>query len=74
MHGRFPGLADGALYEGRDLPVTTDFRAVFCELAGKHLGIADDGRLFPGWTGGRLPLLRAEPPLSGTTLAALHHP
>ncbi|HEX4497901.1 MAG TPA: DUF1501 domain-containing protein [Thermoanaerobaculia bacterium] len=59
VHGSFPGLADGALYEGRDLPVTTDFRAVFCELAGKHLGIKDDAKLFPGWTGRRIPLLKA---------------
>jgi uncharacterized protein (DUF1501 family) len=59
VHGTFPGLADGALYEGRDLPVTTDFRAVFCELAGKHLGIKDDAKLFPGWTGRRIPLLKA---------------
>jgi uncharacterized protein (DUF1501 family) len=59
VHGVFPkGLEPGALYEGRDLPVTTDFRAVFCELAGKRLGIADDARLFPGWTGKRLPLLK----------------
>ncbi len=57
VHGAFPGL--DALYEGRDLPVTTDFRAVFCELAGRHLGIKEDGKLFPGWTGKRLPLLRA---------------
>ena len=59
VHGKFPGLAPEALYEGRDLPVTTDFRSVFCELAGKHLGIRDDGKLFPGWTGGRLELLKA---------------
>jgi uncharacterized protein (DUF1501 family) len=59
VHGTFPGLAEGALYEGRDLPVTTDFRSVFCELAGKHLGVRDDARLFPGWTGKRLPLLKA---------------
>jgi uncharacterized protein (DUF1501 family) len=60
VHGVFPqGLDAAALYEGRDLPVTTDFRAVFCELAGKHLGIQDDARLFPGWTGKRLPLLRS---------------
>ena len=39
--------------------MTTDFRAVFCELAGKHLGIRDDAKLFPGWTGKRLPLLKA---------------
>jgi uncharacterized protein (DUF1501 family) len=59
VHGAFPGLDRDALYEGRDLPVTTDFRAVFCELAGKHLGIKDDGRLFPGWSGKRLPLISA---------------
>jgi uncharacterized protein (DUF1501 family) len=59
VHGSFPGLDDGSLYEGRDLPVTTDFRAVFCELAGKHLGIKDDGKLFPGWAGRRIPLLKA---------------
>jgi uncharacterized protein (DUF1501 family) len=59
VHGTFPGLGNGALYEGRDLPVTTDFRAVFCELAGKHLGVKDDAKLFPGWTGRRLPLLKA---------------
>ena len=59
VHGTFPGLAEGALYEGRDLPVTTDFRSVFCELAGKHLGVRDDAKLFPGWTGKRIPLLKA---------------
>ena len=59
VHGEFPGLSQGSLFEGRDLPVTTDFRSVFCELAGRHLGIGDDAKLFPGWTGKRLPLLRA---------------
>ncbi|MES1243323.1 MAG: DUF1501 domain-containing protein [Acidobacteriota bacterium] len=59
VHGDFPGLSQGALFEGRDLPVTTDFRSVFCELAGGHLGVRDDAKLFPGWTGKRLPLLRA---------------
>jgi uncharacterized protein (DUF1501 family) len=57
VHGEFPGLTNGALYEGRDLPVTTDFRAVFCELAGKHLGIRRDDTLFPGWSGKRLSLI-----------------
>lgn len=58
VHGSFPGLGREVLYDGRDLPVTTDFRAVFCELAGRHLGITDDGKLFPGWAGTRLPLIR----------------
>ena len=58
VHGELPGLAPDALYEGRDLPVTTDFRSIFAEVAGKTFGIADDQALFPGWTGERLPLLR----------------
>ncbi len=57
VHGDLPGVDVAQLHEGRDLPVTTDFRAVFCELAGKHLSIADDATLFPGWTGRRLPLI-----------------
>jgi uncharacterized protein (DUF1501 family) len=59
VHGTLPPLDPDALYEGRDLPVTTDFRAVFAEVAGKHLRIADDRDLFPGWSGRRIPLLRA---------------
>lgn len=57
VHGDLPGLDPDALYEGRDVPVTTDFRAVFSEVAGQHLGITDDQQMFPGWTGGRIPLL-----------------
>ncbi|MEE8526013.1 MAG: hypothetical protein V3T72_18910 [Thermoanaerobaculia bacterium] len=38
--------------------MTTDFRAVFSEVAGRQLGIDDDAALFPGWTGGRIPLIR----------------
>jgi uncharacterized protein (DUF1501 family) len=59
VHGHLPGIQPDALHEGRDLPVTTDFRSVFCELAGKHLGIKDDGALFPEWSGRRLPIVRA---------------
>ncbi len=58
VHGTVASLDPDALYEGRDLPVTTDFRAVFSEVAGKHLGITDDRVLFPGWNGERMPLLR----------------
>ncbi len=58
VHGNFPGLDRDVLYEGRDLPVTTDFRAVFSEVAGRHLGIGEDAPLFPGWTGGRIPLIQ----------------
>jgi len=58
VHGEVGSLEPQALYEGRDLPVSTDFRAVFAELAGRHLGVRDDQKIFPGWTGERLPLFR----------------
>jgi uncharacterized protein (DUF1501 family) len=47
--GEWPGLATEQLYEGRDLKVTTDFRAVFAELASRHLGAAQLDQVFPGW-------------------------
>ncbi len=52
VYGRWPGLARERLYEGRDLAVTTDFRALFAEVAGRHLAIAKPATLFPGWSGG----------------------
>lgn len=52
VHGRWPGLAPEQLYEGRDLALTTDFRAVFSEVAAKHLGAAEVGAMFPGYEGG----------------------
>lgn len=60
VHGTFPGLDREQLYEGRDLAVTTDFRSVFTEVAGRtfRLPASDDALLFPGWTGSRLPLFR----------------
>ncbi len=57
IYGDLPPLAREALFEGRDLPVTTDFRAVFSEVAGKLFEVADDQQIFPGWNGQRLPLL-----------------
>jgi uncharacterized protein (DUF1501 family) len=59
VHGTVPKLVPEELEDGRDLPVTTDFRAIFAEVAGKHLGIKNDDVLFPGWNGSRLPLLQA---------------
>ncbi len=47
--GRWPGLAREQLYEGRDLALTTDFRAVFSEIATRHLEASDPGKLFPGY-------------------------
>jgi uncharacterized protein (DUF1501 family) len=48
VYGRWPGLARERLFEGRDLAVTTDFRALFAEVAGRHLG-APAAPLFPGF-------------------------
>jgi uncharacterized protein (DUF1501 family) len=56
VHGTVPALAPPHLADGRDLPVTTDFRAVFADVAAHHLGLTDAATLFPGWTGDRLPL------------------
>ena len=51
VHGKWPGLAPEQLYDGRDLALTTDFRAVFSELASKHLGAAQLPKIFPGYGG-----------------------
>ena len=50
VHGKWPGLAREQLYEGRDLALTTDFRAVFAEVMRDHLGAGDLGMVFPGFT------------------------
>ena len=49
VYGRWPGLAVEQRHEGRDLAVTTDFRAVFNEVVRAHLGLADTARVFPGF-------------------------
>ena len=58
VHGRVGALAPDALADGRDLPVTTDFREVFAGLAGAHLGLDHAEALFPGWSGAPLELVR----------------
>lgn len=50
MLGRWPGLAPDALFEGRDVAVTTDFRDLFAELLARHLGATDLAAVFPGFT------------------------
>ena len=49
--GHWPGLAPEQLYENRDLALTTDFRAVFGEIAVKLLGAQGLDKIFPGYTG-----------------------
>ena len=47
----WPGLAQGALFEGRDLKPTTDLRALASGLVGEHLGVSQKvlgATVFPG--------------------------
>lgn len=44
VYGDWKGLGESQLYEGRDVPVTTDFRSVLAQVAEMHLGL-DDQRL-----------------------------
>ena len=50
VFGKWPGLAPEQRYEGRDLAVTTDFRAVFHEVVNHHLGLTNTRAVFPGFT------------------------
>lgn len=49
VRGVWPGLDEGALHEGRDLAVTTDFRDVLAEVVQRHLLQADMAKVFPGY-------------------------
>ncbi|MEM1181306.1 MAG: DUF1501 domain-containing protein [Acidobacteriota bacterium] len=57
VHGEFPGLDRDVLYEGRDLPVTTDFRSVFSGVAQRTFDLPKDAVLFPGWRGEPMSIL-----------------
>jgi uncharacterized protein (DUF1501 family) len=48
VYGRWPGLADHQLNEGRDLAVTTDFRQVLGEAVTKSIGASNLDLVFPG--------------------------
>lgn len=51
VYGDWPGLAPGALFEGRDLAVTTDYRAVLAAVIARHLRLPDRAlaQIFPGF-------------------------
>lgn len=49
VYGKWPGLADHELYEGRDLALTTDFRDVLGEVVSTHLGNRNLSQVFPGY-------------------------
>jgi uncharacterized protein (DUF1501 family) len=52
VYGQWPGLEKEQLFEGRDLAVTTDFRAVLSELVSRHLGATATDQVFPGYKPG----------------------
>jgi uncharacterized protein (DUF1501 family) len=49
VYGRWPGLDQSQLYEGRDLALTTDFRRVIGEAVFHHLGNKSLDQVFPGF-------------------------
>jgi uncharacterized protein (DUF1501 family) len=49
VYGKWPGLDDHQLNEGRDLALTTDFRSVIGEILTRHIGVKDLAPVFPGF-------------------------
>jgi len=49
VYGRWPGLDQSQLYEGRDLALTTDFRQVIGEAVARHMGNKNLANVFPGF-------------------------
>jgi uncharacterized protein (DUF1501 family) len=49
VYGRWPGLDQSQLYEGRDLALTTDFRQVIGEGVARHMGNTNLNAVFPGY-------------------------
>ena len=49
VYGRWPGLDQSQLYEGRDLALTTDFRQVIGEAVARHMGNNNLATVFPGF-------------------------
>ncbi|HYU12175.1 MAG TPA: DUF1501 domain-containing protein [Stellaceae bacterium] len=51
VYGEWPSLVPAALFEGRDLAVTTDFRSVLAAVLARHLRLSDRAlaQIFPGF-------------------------
>lgn len=58
VYNNITSLAKAALEDGRDLPVSTDFRSVFSSVANGHLKINNNTKLFPSWDGTALTLMK----------------
>ncbi|MDP6839504.1 MAG: DUF1501 domain-containing protein, partial [Planctomycetota bacterium] len=54
--GEWRGLRSDQLYQGRDLPVTTDFRDVFAEVLRSLFDFKTPKDFFPDYRPGRLDL------------------
>jgi uncharacterized protein (DUF1501 family) len=52
VYGEWPGLAMPALFEGRDLAVSTDYRSVMAAVVARHLRLPDRAltQIFPGFS------------------------
>jgi uncharacterized protein (DUF1501 family) len=48
VYGRWPGLDNEQLNEGRDLALTTDYREVLGEVVARTLGASNLDLVFPG--------------------------
>jgi len=53
VYGKWPGMDQSQLYEGRDLAVTTDFRQTLAEAVDLHLANEKVQQVFPGFEGYR---------------------
>jgi len=51
VHGQWPGLGPGQLFDNADLAVTTDFRRVLSEILIRRMGNNRLGIVFPGYGG-----------------------
>jgi uncharacterized protein (DUF1501 family) len=58
VYGRWPGLDQSQLYEGRGLAVTTDFRLVLSNVVSRYLGNNDLETVFPGFEVGTASFLK----------------
>jgi uncharacterized protein (DUF1501 family) len=58
VYGRWPGLDQSQLYEGRDLALTTDFRQVIGEAVARHMGNRNLATVFPGFDNSPAKFLR----------------
>lgn len=59
IYGHWQGLAPNNLYEGRDVPATTDFRDVLCYILNEHLAVSKKSLadIFPNFNMSARPLV-----------------